>query len=328
MCRTSSRASVVASMCCLTVAALAGPIPPPAMAYPDRPIHLLVPYPAGGPNDVIARLIANKLDDKFGQQVIVENRPGGSGNTAVVAAARAAPDGYTLVLHAMTYAVNPSLFSNVGYSFDQLIPVSIVTEGPLVLAVHPSLGVKSVQDLIALAKARPGKINYGSGGVGSSPHLAAELFKQSAGVDLQHIPYKGTNDLIADLLTGRVPVVFLSPLVARQHVADGELLALGITAASRSPGWPDTPTIAEAGLPGYAMEAWYAVLAPRGTPRDVVDKLSTAIAEAVKSPEVSGKLASLGNVARGSSAAEAQAYIEAESKRWHEIISAAGIRPE
>jgi tripartite-type tricarboxylate transporter receptor subunit TctC len=328
MCRTSIRASFVASVCSFAVAALAGLIAAPTLAYPDRPIHLLVPYPAGGPNDVIARLVANQLDDTFGQQVIVENRPGSSGNTAVIVTARAAPDGYTLVLPAMSYAVNPSLFSNVGYSFDQLIPVSIVTEGPLVLTVHPSLGVKSVRDLIALAKARPGKINYGSGGLGSSPYLAAELFKRSAGIDLRHIPYKGTHDLIADLLTGRVPVVFLSPLVAEQQVADGKLLALGITSAQRSPNWPETPTIAEAGLPGYAMEAWYVVLAPRGTPKDVVDKLSAAIAEAVKSPEVSDKLASLGNVVRGSSAAEAQAYVEAESKRWHEIISAAGIHPE
>src|SRR6201993_4326348 len=211
MCPTSIPSSFVASVCSFAVAALAGLIAAPTLAYPDRPIHLLVPYPAGGPNDVIARLVANQLDDTFGQQVIVENRPGSSGNTAVIVTARAAPDGYPLFLPAMAYAVNPSLFPNVGYSFDQLIPVSIVTEGPLVLAVHPSLGVKSVRDLIALAKAQPGKINYGSGGLGSSPHLAAELFKRSAGIDLQHIPYKGTHDLVADLLIGRVPVVFLSP---------------------------------------------------------------------------------------------------------------------
>ncbi len=328
MCRFSPRALVVASFFSIAAVMLAGLCPRPAMAYPDRPIHLRVPYPAGGPNDGIARLIANKLDDKFGQQVVVENRPGGRGNTAVIAAARAAPDGYTLVLPAMTYAVNPSLFSDVGYAFDQLVPVSIVTQGPLVLVAHPSLGVKSVQELIALAKAQPGKINYGSGGVGSSPHLAAELFKQAAGIDLQHIPYKGTNDLIADLLTGRVPVVFLSPLIARQHVADGEVVALGITSAQRSPTWPQTPTIAEAGVPGYEMQAWYTVLAPRGTPKDVVDKLSEAIAEAVKSPDVSSKLETLGNVPYGSTAAEAQAYIDAESKRWHEIIRAAGIVPE
>jgi tripartite-type tricarboxylate transporter receptor subunit TctC len=153
------------------------------------------------------------------------------------------------------------------------------------------------------------------------------LFKQAAGINLAHIPYKGTNDLIADLLTGRVPVVFLSPLIARQHVAAGELLALGITSTERSPTWPDTPTIAEGGVPGYAMEAWYAVLAPKGTAGDVVEKLAGAIAEAVRSPDVSDKLVSLGNIPRGGTPAEAQAYIDAESKRWREIIRAAGIQP-
>ncbi len=317
---------------CLTIvltfflaATLAGAGFRPAAAYPDHPIHLLVPYPAGGPNDVIARLIADKLGNAFGQQVIVENRPGGSGNLAVIATARAAPDGYTLVLPAMAYAVNPSLFSNVGYAFDQFVPVSIVTSGPLVLVVHPSLGVKSVQELIDLAKAQPGKINYGSGGNGSSLHLAAELFKQETKTDLQHVPYKGTNDLIADLLTGRVPVAFLSPLIAKQHVAHGDVLALGITSTTRAAGWPDTPTIAEAGVPGYSMEAWYAILAPRDTPRDIVDKLSSAIAEAVKSPDVSEKLESLGNAAVGTTASEAATYIETEAKRWHETLSAAGI---
>jgi tripartite-type tricarboxylate transporter receptor subunit TctC len=323
-----SRASIRTLLMMLAVVTFASLNPRHVAAYPDRPIHLLVPYPAGGPNDVIARLIAHKLDDNFGQQVVVENRPGGSGNTAVIATTRATPDGYTLLLHAMTYAVNPLLFANVGYSFDQLTPVSIVAEGPLILVVHPSLGVRSLQELIARAKAEPGKINYGSGGVGSSPHLAAELFKQAAKINLQHIPYKGTNDLIADLLTGRVPIVFLSPLIAKQHVMAGELLALGITSAERSPTWRDTPTIAEGGVPGYAMEAWYAVLAPKDTPRDVVEKLSGAIAEAVKSPDVSDKLASLGNVPRGTTAAEAQAYIDAESKRWHAIIRAAGIQAE
>jgi tripartite-type tricarboxylate transporter receptor subunit TctC len=311
------------------VAAFFAVIAPAAQAqtYPERQIHLLVPYPAGGPNDVIARLLAAKLDETFGKPtVVVENRPGGAGNIAVATTARAAADGYTIVLPAMAYAVNPSLFSNVGYKFEQFTPVSIVTKGPLVLVVHPSLGVNSVQELIARAKKEPGKINYGSGGVGSSLHLAAELFKQSAQVDLQHVPYKGTNDLIADLLTGRVPVAFLSPLIAKQHVADGKLRALGITAAERSPSWPQTPTVAEAGVPGYVSEAWYAVLAPAGTPKPVVDRLSSAIAEAVKSPDGRGRLESLGNVAVGSTPAEAEAYIAAEARRWNEIATKANMR--
>jgi tripartite-type tricarboxylate transporter receptor subunit TctC len=225
----------------------------------------------------------------------------------------------------MAYAVNPSLFTSVGYTFDQFAPISVVTEGPLILVVHPSLGVKTVRDLIELAKKNPGKINYGSGGNGSSLHLAAEQFKQMAHVDLQHIPYKGTNDLIADLLTGRVPVAFISPLVAKQHVATGELLALGITSAKRSASWPDVPTVAEAGVPGYTLEAWYALLAPAGTPKPIIDTLSSAVAEAVKSPEVSKKLESLGNVPVGNSPAEAKAYMNAEAKRWHDIVTKAGI---
>jgi tripartite-type tricarboxylate transporter receptor subunit TctC len=324
-----SRRSLLLPLASLAAAMmLAGLGVAPAAGFPDRPIHLLVPYPPGGPNDVIARLIANKLDDKFSQQVVVDNRPGGNGDIALADTARAAPDGYTIVLPAMAYAVNLSLFADAGYSFDQFAPVSIVTEGPLILVVHPSLGVKSVKELIALAKSEPGKINYGSGGNGSSLHLAAELFKSEAKIDLQHIPYKGTNDMIADLLTGRVSLAFISPLVAKPYVARGDLMALAITSAERSPGWPDTPTIAEAGVPGYAMAAWYAVLAPKGTPQNVVDTLNGAIAEAVKSPEVSAKLQSLGNVPVGGSAAEAAATIAQEAKRWHDIIATAGIKPE
>lgn len=325
-CVCMNRFSAVMLTLCIAAAMLSGF--GQAVVYPDRPIHLLVPYPPGGPNDVIARLIGDKLGEKFGQQVIVENRAGASGNLAVIATARAAPDGYTLVLPAMAYAVNPSLFSNVGYTFDQFAPVSIPTEGPLILVAPPSLGVTSVRALIERAKKEAGQINYGSGGNGSSLHLAAELFKRAAGVDLQHIPYKGTNELMADLLTGRVSVAFVSPLIAKQHVARGALLALGVTSAVRSPSWPDTPTIAEAGVPGYAMQAWYAVLAPKGTPKDIVDTLSGAIAEAVKSPDVSAKLLSLGNVPVGSTAAEATSYIEAEAKRWHDIVAAAGIHLE
>ena len=306
---------------------LAGIETAPAAAFPERPIHLLVPYPPGGPNDVIARLIANKLDENFGK-IIVDNRPGGNGDIAVADVARAAPDGYTLVLPAMAYAVNPSLFADVGYTFDQFTPISIVTEGPLILVVHPSLGVKSVEELIALAKREPGKINYGSGGNGSSLHLAAELFKSEAQVDFQHIPYKGTNDMIADLLTGRVSLAFISPLVAKPYVARGDLVALGITSDKRSASWPDTPTIAEAGVPGYAMQAWYAALAPKGTPSAVVDTLSDAVAKAVQSPEVSAKLQSLGNTPVGDTSAEAATMIVQEAKRWHDIVAAAGIKPE
>lgn len=299
-----------------------------AQTYPDRPIHMYVPYPAGGPNDVIARLLGQKLSEGMGQQFVIENRAGGSGNIAVEALARAPADGYAIVLPAMAYAVNPALFSKVGYTFDQFAPVSIVTKGPLVLTVHPSLGVKSVKELIALAKEKPGGLNYGSGGNGSSLHLAAEMFKQQAGVNIQHIPYKGTNDLISDLLTGRVPISFMSPLIAKSHVDQGKLIALGVTSPQRSASWPETPTIAEAGVPGYAVEAWYAVLAPKNTPAPVVDRLSKEIAKAVQSDDVKAKFATLGNDSVGSTPAEAEKYIAEEAERWAKVLKAAGIRAD
>ena len=314
---------------CLAFATLLLATPLRAAAdYPDRPIHLVVPYPAGGPNDTIARILGQKLSVSLGQPVLVENRPGGSGNIAIENTARAAPDGYTLVLPAMAYAVNPALFGKVNYTFDQFAPVSIVTKGPLVLVVTPSLGISSVKELIARAKANPGKLDYGSGGNGSSLHLAAEMFKQAAGVDIQHIPYKGTNDLTPDLITGRVPISFFSPLIAKQLVAEGKLRALGLTSEKRSSSWPDTPTVAEAGVPGYSVEAWYAVLAPKATPRDIVHKLSRAIAEAVNAPEVKEQFAKLGNDSVGSTAEEASAYIAREAERWAKLVRAANIRAD
>lgn len=324
MSRKPLRALVVSAALGLALAGLgqgAG-----AADYPTRPVHLIVPYPAGGPNDVIARVVGQKLTESLGQQIVIENRPGGSGNIAVEATARAQPDGYTLILPAMAYAVNPALFSKVNYTFDQFSGVSIVTKGPLVLVVHPSLGVNSVQELVALARQKPGGLDYGSGGNGSSPHLAAEVFKQQAGVNIQHIPYKGTNDLIADLVTGRVPIAFISPLIARQLVQEGKLKALGVTSAKRSASWPETPAVAEAGVPGYAFEAWYAVLAPKGTPKDIVDKVSSAIANAVNAPDVKEQFARLGNESVGTTAAEADAYIAEEAVRWEKVLRAANIR--
>jgi tripartite-type tricarboxylate transporter receptor subunit TctC len=324
----SHRSRLALALSAAAFLGLAAAQPAAAQSYPTRPVHLYVPYPAGGPNDVIARLLGTELSKSLGQQIVIENRPGGSGNIAVEALARAPADGYAIVLPAIAYAVNPSLFSKVGYTFDQFAPVSIVTKGPLVLTVHPSLGVKSVQELIALAKSKPGGLNYGSGGNGSSLHLAAEMFKQQAGVNIQHIPYKGTNDMITDLLTGRVPIAFMSPLIAKTHVDQGKLIALGVSSPKRSASWSNTPTIAEAGVPGFAVEAWYAVLAPKGTPADVVDKLSKEIAKAVQSDEVKTKLATLGNEPVGSTPAEADKYISEEANRWAKVLKAANIKSD
>ena len=257
-----------------------------ADAYPNRPVRLIVPYPAGGPNDVLARMVGGKLNEAWNQQVVVDNRPGAGGNLAVELAARAAPDGYTMILPAMAYAVNPSLYKKVPYAFDQFTPVTIVAKGPLVLVLTPNAGINSVKDLIAAAKARPGQLQYASGGNGSSLHLAGELFKYMAGVDILHIPYKGTNDFIPDLLSGRVPISFSSPLIMASHVKAGRLKALGVTSAKRASGWKDIPTISEAGLKGYEMDAWYAILVPAGTPQTIVSQLGKDIAQALHSSDV------------------------------------------
>jgi tripartite-type tricarboxylate transporter receptor subunit TctC len=299
-----------------------------ADAYPTRPVRLMVPYPAGGPNDVLARMVGAKLTEGWSQQVVIENRPGAGGNLAMELAARAAPDGYTMVLPAMAYAVNPMIYSKVPYTFDQFTPITIVAKGPLVLVVAPAAGLNSVQDLIAAAKAKPGQLQYASGGNGSSLHLAGELFKYMAGVDMLHIPYKGTNDFIPDLLSGRVPISFSSPLVMQPHVKAGRLKALAVTSLKRAPGWTDVPTINEAGVKGYEMDAWYAILAPAGTPQVLVAQMNKHMAHALHAADVQEKLTGLGMQAVANSPAEAVQYIGAEERKWNKVVRAANIRAD
>jgi tripartite-type tricarboxylate transporter receptor subunit TctC len=288
----------------------------------------MVPYPAGGPNDVLARMVGGKLAESWGQQVVVENRPGAGGNLALELAARAAPDAYTMVLPAMAYAVNPMIYSKVPYTFEQFTPVTIVAKGPLVLVVTPSLGINSVRELIAAAKAKPGALQYASGGNGSSLHLAGELFKYTAGVDLLHIPYKGTNDFIPDLLSGRVPISFSSPLVMQPHVKAGRLKALGVTSLKRAAGWNEVPTINEAGVKGYEMDAWYAIVVPAATPQALVAQLNKHIAQALHAPDVQEKLSGLGMESVANSPAQATTYIANEVQKWAKVVKAANIRAD
>ena len=296
--------------------------------FPTRPLRLIVPYPAGGPNDVLARMVSAKLTEAWNQQVIVDNRPGAGGNLAAELTARAPGDGYTMILPAMAYAVNPTLYSKVPYKFEDFATVTVVAKGPLVLVVAPSANLNSVKDLLAAAQAKPGQLQYASGGNGSSLHLAGELFKLMAGVDLLHVPYKGTNDFIPDLLAGRVPISFSSPLVMQPHVKAGRLRALGMTSAKRSPGWPEVPTIAEAGVKGYEMDAWYGLLVPASTPRALVDTLNKAVSNGLKAPDVQERLASLGVEAVASSPADAAKYIAAEERKWSKVLKAAGIKAD
>jgi tripartite-type tricarboxylate transporter receptor subunit TctC len=216
----------------------------------------------------------------------------------------------------------------VPYAFDDFAAVTIVAKGPLVLVVHPQFEAKSVRDLIAMAKAAPGKLNFASGGNGSSLHLAGELFKLEAGIDMVHVPYKGTNALLPDLLAGRVPIAFISPLTAYDYVKDGRLRALGVTSSQRAAGWPDVPTISEAGLSGYEMEAWYALLVPAGTPADVQRQLNTSVAKALASPEISKKLSGLGMAAVGNTPEEASAFVKDEAAKWAKVARAANIKAD
>lgn len=295
-----------------------------AADYPDRAIRLLVPYPPGGPNDTIARMIGTKLAESFSQQVVIENRAGAAGNLAMEMTARAAPDGHTAVVPSVSYVTNPTLFKKINYDLNDVRPISLLAKGPTVLVASPSLGVKTVAELIALAKQKPGTLDYGSGGIGSTSHLSGEMLRHMGGIDIQHIPYKGTNDLISDLLSGRVPLYFMSPLVARQHILDGKLIALGMTSAKRVPGWLEVPTMAET-LPGFVVETWHPLVVPSATPQPIVDKLSKAAGDAIRSKEVTGKLLTLGFEPVGSGPDEAAAYIKTETQRWLEIIKNANV---
>jgi len=294
--------------------------------YPSRNINLIVPYPPGGPNDVIARTLGPELSQALGKPVIIENRPGAGGNTATGYAAKQPADGYTVLLPGIPYAVNPFIFDKVPYTVAEFRPISIVAQGPLVLVVHPSTGIKTTAELIAAAKAKPGSIAYASGGTGTSLHLAGELFKRSAGVDMLHVPYKGTGELMTDLLAGRTSVAFLSPLIARQHVESGKLVALGVTSLKPLRGWEQLPTVASAGVAGFETNAWYGLLVPAATPNDVVDKLSAATATTLKSKAVQDKLYSLGLDIVYTTPAQADAYIKSEMAKWGKLVKEVGIK--
>lgn len=299
-----------------------------AADFPGRAITFVVPYPPGGPNDIIARTIGPEMAQVLGRPVVVENRPGAGGNTATGVVARATADGHTVLVPGIPYAVNPALFAAVPYAFTDFRAVAVVARGALVLVAHPSLGVKTLGELLAAARAQPGRIAYASGGIGTSPHLAGELFKRMAGVDLLHVPYKGTADFMADLLAGRAPVAFVSPLAIRAHVESGRMTALGVTGAGPLRGMESLPPIAKAGVPGYEAYGWYALLVPAGTRPAIVDKLAKASAAALQSQAVQDKLYALGLDLMRNTPAEAEAYIRSEAERWAKLAREANIRAE
>jgi tripartite-type tricarboxylate transporter receptor subunit TctC len=299
-----------------------------AQDYPTRPVTLVVPYSAGGGNDLMARLAGERMSKTLGQQVVIENRGGAGGTIATRAVAKAAPDGYTLVLGGTgTLAINPTFYTNVGYDpRKDFAPVGLIGTSALVVLVHPSLPVRSIGDLIALAKEEPGKLSFASAGVGSGTHLAAELFSSMAGIKLTHVPYRGSAPAIADLLGGHVSMYFSSLPPAVGLARDGKVRALAVTGAKRSDVLPDLPTVAETGLPGYEAVLHYGIVAPAGTPQPVIAKLNAALREAVMAPESKARMAADGTEPKPSTPEEYAADIDKEEKKWSAVIRDAGIK--
>ena len=295
-----------------------------AQSYPTKPIRIIVGYPAGGPTDMIARTVAQKLSPALGQQVIVDNRPGASGIIGAELAVKAPPDGYTLLTVPITYAVTPSVFPKMPYDAEKdLAPVALVAAAPFILVVHPTLPVKTVKDLIALAKSRPGQINYASASAGGMPHLAGELFNIMAGVKLTHIPYKGAAPATIDLLAGQVSLMFNNMLSAMPHVKSGKLRAVAVTSAKRSSAVPELPTVAET-IPGFEASGWYGAFAPAATPREIIAKLNGEINRLMRQPDVAQRLAGDGVGAVTMTPAEFGTYLHSEIVKWGKVVKISG----
>jgi tripartite-type tricarboxylate transporter receptor subunit TctC len=299
-------------------------------AYPAKTVRLVVPFTPGGSTDILGRVVAQKLTEAWGQQVVVDNRPGAGGTIGVELVAKAPPDGYTLVMgHIGTFGVNPSLYPKLAYdAVKDFAPVSLVALVPNMLAVHPSMPVKSVKEFLAFSRARPGQLNYGSGGNGSAAHLAVEYLKLAAKLDIVHIPYKGTAPMITDLIGGQLSLTITGVPPLLQHVRGGRLRALGVATTKRIALLPDLPTIAEAGVPGFEATQWYGVLAPAATPKDIVAKIHGEIVKFLKRPDTAEKMSGEGAEPVGSSPAEFGEHIRAEIQRWAKVIKASGARAE
>lgn len=312
------------------LAALALTLPAAAQQYPTKPIRLVVPFAPGGSSEIISRVVAQKLSESLGQQVVVENRPGGAGNIAMEQVARSDPDGYTLILgHIGTLAVNPAMFPKLPYDPNRdFAPISLMAAVPNVIVVNPAVPAKTLQEFIALAKKRPGAINYGSAGTGSSGHLAMEYFKQIANVDLVHVPYKGTGPMLADLLGGQTETTFTGVPPLLPHIKQGKLRALAVGSAKRTDALPDVPTVAESGFAGFETSQWYGLLAPARTPKPIVDKLSSEVARALRQPDVVQRLAADSATPVGSTPEEFAAYIRKEQERWGRVVKTANIKAE
>ena len=295
-----------------------------AQSYPAKPVRMIVGYPPGGPTDVIARTVAQKMSAAFSQQVIVDNRPGASGMIGAELVVKAPADGYTLLSVPVTFAVTPSVYPKMPYDAEKdLAPVALVASAPFILVVHPTLPVKTVKDLIALAKSKPGQINYASASTGGMPHLAGELFNMMADVKLTHIPYKGAAPATVDLVAGQVSLMFNNMLSAMPHVKGGKLRAIAVTSAKRSAAVPELPTIAET-IKGFEASGWYAVLAPAATPKDLIAKLNAEINRRMKDADVMQRFAGDGVEAVNMTPAEFGGYLHNEVVKWGKVVKISG----
>lgn len=300
-----------------------------ALNYPTRPVRIVVPFPAGGPTDIQARLIARKLNEGFGQPVVVENRPGAGSMIGVEVVTKAAPDGYTLLLGTISVVVAPLAYAKPLFDpLRDLTPIAQVSTGPYLMIVHPSLPVRSVREFIELARSRPGQINYSSSGSGTPPHLAGELLKLNTGIDLVHIPYKGAGPAMNDLLAGQVSMSFTNPIIALAQARAGKVRALAVTTPRRAAATPEIPTMIESGAPGVEVASWFALLAPAGTPRDIVNRLNAVTVGVLGQPEIRSRFEADGSEAVGGTPDQLGAFMRSEWTKWGKVIKAIGLKME
>ncbi len=313
----------------LVAAAVATAFPAIAQSFPSRPVRMVVPYPPGGANDIVARLLSPSMTQQLGQNVIVDNRGGGNTLIGSEIVARSTPNGYTLLVVAAGHAINPALYARLPYDTARdFMPVALFGDGAYVFVAHPGAGVSSSAELIALAKSKPGQIAYASSSTGNLTHLAAELFNSMAGIRMLHVPYKGGNPAMADLLGGRVSVFFSTVAVARPHLQSGKIRGLGVTTAKRTPALPGVPTIAESGLPGYEVSGWYGLVAPAKTPPAAIAKLHDAVQGALRQPDIREKLLGVGVEVVPSTTAEFGKRIDTDIAKWIRVAKPLGISME
>ena len=301
-----------------------------AQAYPGKPVRLVSPYPPGGANDILARIVGQKLGENLGQQIVIENRGGATGNIGAEFVAKAAPDGYTILMaQASNLAINISLMGKLPFDpVKDFTPVTLVATTPNLLVVHPSFPVRTVKDLVVLAKSKPGAINYASSGSGSAGQLAAELFKKVAGVDMLHIPYKGAAPALTDVVAGQAQIYFTSPISAQPFVKGGRLRMVAVTSLKRSPSTPDIPTVAESGYPDFDVVSWWGIVTPAGVPKEIVAKLHAEIIKVLALPEIKARLADQGADAASNTPAQFAAYIKSEIAKWATLIKELGVKSE